>query len=97
MTVKKGFIAFFLVTLLNIGKLTDGYDITVGNEGSFVNRMVFERFFINIGFETMREIVFLEDHFLDMGWGCICRLGGLGIGWVVSMFFVIGASGLFKG
>ena len=45
-------------------KLSDSDDMRAGNQGSFVYEFVFVRFIVEVSFESMREIVFLENHFL---------------------------------
>jgi hypothetical protein len=63
-TVLKRFVAGLISTELVIRKLSDGDDMRVGNEGSFVYEFVFFRFLVEVSFESVRKIVFLENHFL---------------------------------
>jgi hypothetical protein len=68
---KEGFLAVIVLGWLDFRELSDGDDLRGGDKGSFVDGLAFDGIFVNISFESMREIVFLEDHLFDMGGGGI--------------------------
>ncbi len=57
--VKERFFAVIVLGGLDFGKLSDGDNLRVGDEDSFVDGLGFEGFFVDISFDAMREIVFL--------------------------------------
>ena len=95
-TVKKWFIASILVTELYFRKLRDGNNVRVGNECSFVFRLVPAWFLADVCFETMRKIVFLENHLLNVRFNFQCFFKCLRIGRALSLFLCIKACGLFE-
>ncbi len=94
-TVKKWFITSFIVTELDFRKLRDGDNTRVRNKGSFVFGLVFVRFLVDVCLWTMRKIVFLENHFLNVRLNSLCLFGWLRIGRTLTLFLFIKASGLF--
>jgi hypothetical protein len=64
--LKEGFPAVIVLGWFDFRELSDGDNLRSGDKGRFVDGLAFDVIFINIGFESMREIVFLEDHLFDM-------------------------------
>lgn len=96
LTIQKDLSAIDWVIWFYLWKLGHHYNVTAKRETIFFNFLIFGFSLTCICFGMINEIIFLENHFLDMRRTLICVYALFRISLVKSLTFVVGTEGLFE-